>query len=594
MNRTGLLLFLIPLVPLLGFGQHRIQNVAELKGYNSIPKETVFIHHNDNFFVSGEYLYYKMYCLNKENLALSEISKMGYVELLGNDGQPIFKHKITLNAGLGQGDFFIPTNLATGRYKLLGYTRWMLNDGARAFFTSDIVIVNPYQELPKISSTIPRDTLKLVKKDGAANQIDSRPDQTKSSLLEIELPQRIFGKRKPVRLKIKELISGSSMGHYSISVRKKNRTNLPNSRNTVDFISAMNPVKETNSIQINDTVFIPELRGELISGRIISKKDGSPIPFQNISLSIVGDNGLVRISSSGANGIVYFNLDKTNRNSKVLFEVLGDRKNEARFFLDSIPPINLNNQEFKEIVLSPELNNMILKKSVYGQIENAFFEQKPDTIVNGIDGTAPFQVDLQEVYNLDDYTRFNTLKETIVEIIDNVFIRNVKGKPILQVRGNDAFLVDSGDAPLVTVDNVLIQDFGELLEYNAREIDEIRISRHEHYLGPKHYQGIVAIDTKEGDYDSQMKTDNLSATEIAAPLPFKHYYFQSYVQFSTDDMKKIADFRHQLLWQPDFKLSPETTMEFFTSDNTGEYEIRLEGFTTLGEPISISESIRVE
>ena len=56
---------------------------------------------------SGENLYYKIYCLNANTNNLSTISKIGYVTLIKNDNTVVFKHKIKLDNGIGQGDFFI-------------------------------------------------------------------------------------------------------------------------------------------------------------------------------------------------------------------------------------------------------------------------------------------------------------------------------------------------------------------------------------------------------------------------------------------------------------------------------------------------------
>ena len=58
---------------------------------------------------------------------------------------------------------------------------------------------------------------------------------------------------------------------------------------------------------------------------------------------------------------------------------------------------------------------------------------------------------------------------------------------------------------------------------------------------------------------------------------------------------QIPDFRQQLLWIPNLKLNKDgTTIEFFTSDIIGNYEIRVEGFTVKGKPVSIKEVITVE
>ncbi|MGI9553252.1 MAG: hypothetical protein ACR2MT_18740, partial [Aurantibacter sp.] len=206
----------------------------------------------------------------------------------------------------------------------------------------------------------------------------------------------------------------------------------------------------------------------------------------------------------------------------------------------------------------------------------------------------PVYRNFQETYLLDDYKRFKTLRETLVEIIENVFIKKIKGKLTLQVRSEDDFFVDSGDTPLLLVDGIVVQDLNNLLEYDIKKIDQINISRNEYYIGPKRYQGIVSIDTKQDDYAQQVETDNLLRTEIDGPLLSKEYYYQDYSGVSPSNTKHIADFRQQLLWRPNLELNQETILEFFTSDNTGDFEISLEGFTSLGKPVSLSETIRVE
>ncbi len=125
------------------YGQ-TILNSDEISAYENIPQEKVFIHQNTSLLLSGEYLYYKVYCLNDKSNTLSEISKIAYIELIGSDKIPVFKHKIKLNRGLGQGDFLIPSTIQSGNYKLIAYTQWMKNLEQNQFFQSDISIINPF------------------------------------------------------------------------------------------------------------------------------------------------------------------------------------------------------------------------------------------------------------------------------------------------------------------------------------------------------------------------------------------------------------------------------------------------------------------
>lgn len=594
MKNLLILIFIVLLGPLLGHGQHLIKNQEELNGFNAISNETVFVHFNDNFLLAGEYLYYKINCLNAKDLRPSKISKIGYVELVGKNGESVFKHKIGLTSGVGQGDFLIPVNVNTGHYKLTGYTQWMLNKGKETIFIADVIVVNPYQELPNITATTSGNSLKLVNKNSADHPIDSTVFSKKSRFpFEIDLSKKTFGKRSSVKLKIVKTGSDDLSGTYSISVRKKNLVELPPRQSASNFASNPPIPQNTNVIKITNRIYLPELRGELVSGKIVSNTDGSPVSGQTISLSISGNNGIVKISRSDVNGVFYFNLDGSNRKSDIILELSELGNDESKIILDSVAPLNLKSAHFKDIIVSQELNPMIRERSIYNQVERAFFEQKADSILDISSGLAVFR-NFRETYVLDDYKRFKTLRETLVEIIENVFIKKIKGKLSLQVRSEDQFFVDAGDTPMLLVDGIMVQDLNKLLAYDIKKIDQINISRNEYYFGPKRFQGIVSIDTKQNDFAQQMETDNLLRTEIDGPLPLKKYYFQDYSKASQADTKHIADFRHQLLWQPKLELNQETLLEFFTSDNTGEFEIILEGFTALGQAVSLSETIHVE
>lgn len=704
MKKLFIPIFIVFLGPLLAYGQHHIKNLEELNGYMAIPKETAFVHYNDNLLLSGEYLYYKLYCLNTEDRTPSKISKIGYVELVDKNGKSVFKHKIRLTEGVGQGDFFIPVNVASGNYKLTGYTQWMLNEGLETIFIDDVIIVNPYQQLPQVDQSTSDNVLKLIKRDSSSHSIDSTVFSNEiNSSFKINLPNRTFGKRKPVTLKISYSGNDNPNGNYSISVRKKDNIELPikqsasnfvsnlsiskntdaikikepisqselqgelisgkiisktdslplsnqyislsisgnedaakvfrsdangifhfnlyesNSNNIIleaigdkkdeskiildsitplnlkpsNLVSGMTAPQNTNEIKIGSQIYLPELRGELISGKIVSNTDGSPVSNQDVSLSISGNEGVVKISRSNTNGVFYFNLNGSDRKSEILLEIVDAPTNDNKIILDSIAPMNLKTIDFKEITVSPDLNPMLQERSILNQVESAFFEQKADSIL-ALNSGLPVYRDFQETYVLDDYNRFKTFRETLVEIIENVFIRKIKGELTLQVRSEDEFFVDSDDTPLLLIDGILVQDLNNLLEYDIKKIDQINISRNEYYIGPKRYQGIVSIDTRQDDYAQQIVTENLLKIEIDGPLPVKEYYFQDYSEMTSSNKKHIADFRQQLLWLPNFELNQEAVFEFFTSDNTGDFEIRLEGFTSSGEPISLSETIHVE
>lgn len=588
MKKTVLLIFFVLLVPKTILGQYRLQHNDELNSFNTIPKEKVFIHFNDNLLLSGEYLYYKFYCLNSANSTTSEISKMGYIALLGKDDNLIFQHKIKLVDGLGQGDFFIPVDIRTGHYKLIGYTQWMRNQGEQSFFIADLAIVNPYQAISKIANQSSNAVVFHLRSDSLV-AIPISKEKTKS--FKIQLPQRIYGKRQLVKFDIHE-INEQGVGNISISVRKKDSIAIPFQKKSSagSEINANSGMKR--EAKLDDSIYLPELRGELISGRTISKTSKQPATNENISLSIAGVNGLTKVSRSNENGAFYFNLDTGYRDDQVIFDILGGNKNQVEIILDS-SRISSKSFLFLDLAISPELNPIFEQRSIYNQIENAFFEQKADSAITS-SYNSPVYRDFQKIYDLDDYTRFSTLQETIVEIIEDVLVKKDKGEYAIRVRGNDEFFIDSEDTTLVLADNVLIQNATGLFEYGVKKIQRIGISRNEFYIGPKKYQGVFSVETKDGDYSKAIPSEKSLIFEIPGPIAIKKYHEQDYSSRPLKNTEHNADFRQQLLWLPNLKIDEIGTFQFYTSDNTGVYEISVEGFSENGTPLSLSEKIVVE
>ena len=588
MKKIVLLVFLALLTPKNTLAQYRLQNIVELNSFKSIPKEKVFIHYNDNLLLTGEYLYYKFYCRNSKNRTPSKVSKIGYVELIGTDGKSIFRHKIQLADGLGEGDFFVPITINTGHYKLVGYTQWMQNEGEKSFFIGDLAIINPYQELPKTTHESSNEVLAHSKSDSLVGFSISE-EKTKS--FKIKLPQKTFEKRQLIKFGLQE-ITEQGVSNLSISVRKKDSITLPFQKKNSATIETNTISGKKGELKLDDSIYLPELRGEMISGHLVSKTSKQPATNENISLSIAGDNGLTKVSRSNANGAFYFNLDTGYRNKQVIFDILGDDDNEIEIILDSLG-INPNSFNFMEMAFSPDLNPIFEQRSIYNQIENAFFEQKADSTITTT-YNLPAYKDFQEVYNLDDYTRFPTLRETIVEIIEDVLVKKRKDQFVVQIRGNDEFFIDSDDTPLILVDNVLVQNTANLFDYDVKKIQRIGISRNDYYIGAKKYQGIFSIETKDSDYLSQVNSKRSSIQIVSGPIPTKKYYVQDYSKSLSKSTKHNADFRQQLLWLPKVIIDKLATFEFYSSDNIGTYEISIEGFTTNGKPISISEKIYVE
>ena len=115
----------------------------QIKNY----QELVYLQTDKQYYLTGERIGFKVFCLEKNSAKPSQLSKVGYFEVLNQNNVPQLQAKIELRNGSGYGEVFIPTNINSGNYILRGYTRWMRNFGPESFFYAKITIINPFKRL---------------------------------------------------------------------------------------------------------------------------------------------------------------------------------------------------------------------------------------------------------------------------------------------------------------------------------------------------------------------------------------------------------------------------------------------------------------
>ena len=67
-----------------------------LSNYEKLPLENIYVHQNATMLFVGEYLYYKVYCLEANTNKPSLSSKIAYVLLIDKDKTIISEQKIKL------------------------------------------------------------------------------------------------------------------------------------------------------------------------------------------------------------------------------------------------------------------------------------------------------------------------------------------------------------------------------------------------------------------------------------------------------------------------------------------------------------------
>lgn len=590
MKKTTITVLVFLVASLFCFAQiNRQENSIAISSLNNIPQERIFLHYNTSLLFSGEQFLYKIYCFNNESKRLSTISKIGYIELIAKDKSIVFSHKIRLDAGLGHGDFFIPTNVPTGSYKLFAYTQWMKNNGVESFFEADLVIINPYQKIPKdyleqsIDTVLNKDT-SVVKALGQTTALSADLDEI------LSLDKTEIGKRKKLTLTINT--KDFTSGNYSLSVRKQNELISDKSQSSIGFFEGYKNLKNHKEKENKKVFYLPELRGELITGIMTDKDNNTPVSGEKIALSFPGDNYLFNISTTDDSGRFYFNLDTPRDNSNVILQHLSEDWENTDISFDK-NQVDYNELQFKSFQLNSDMKEQIEERSIQNQIENAYVSLKLDD-TSIIKQKSAFYREFEISYDLDDYTRFNSIKETIIEIVNQVSVRKTAdGYREFQVRPKAGFQ-DIGLSTLLFVDGLFVKKHEDFMDYSAKKIKTISFSQEKYLMGSLFFQGILSITTIDGNFYENFNADYQKKINLFEPEKNKIYFKQDYGVDTNSTWDRIPDFRRQLLWIPSMTLKDTEVLEIYSSDVIGDYRIYLEGFSSKGDPISVSKTFRVE
>ncbi|WP_339662667.1 hypothetical protein [uncultured Polaribacter sp.] len=519
---------------------------------NHFPQEKIYAHTNSNFFLNGETLFYKIYCLDARTNSPSQLSKIAYIELIDNENKSIYKQKISLENGVGNGDFFLNSATKTGTYKLISYTQWMRNK--QTFFEENIFIVNPFLS-------------KLTIADSTHQQKTESLHTPQTNFLNLSSDKKKYGQRDKITLNF----DGDFAKNLSISVKKYDSIEIESKINSISFLNS-------KSLNTNATKeYLPELRGELYHGKITTIN--TTTVNKKIGLSFIGENKISKTSITNAKGEFYFTIDKPYSSENVLIEVLEEDAEKYTITLFNTDELEKKFTDFNELYLTENIRKTIKKRSLYVQIENAYQQTKLNTLlITPLNTPVFFGNKNNVIYNLDDYNRFKTVKEVTIEILQDVWLSKENNRTVFRLR--DINLESSSELEtLLIVDGYIVSNHESFLGFDALKIKSIELVKEKYQFGAKNYHGIIQISTFKNDYKPIVTAKN--SFTILKPSAEKAYFSPDY---SVDKLSKIPDFRTQLFWNANLN-SASNQISFFASDVKGTFEATIEGFTKEGLPI---------
>ncbi len=524
--------------------------------------ERVYIHLDKDYYIAGEPVRMKFLALDGE-CRPSDLSKVGYVEISGTE-RPYVQFKLALFGGSGQAMAYIPAGMPSGIYQLSGYTRYMKNEGNGVFFKKQIAIINPRIRPDKSKAEfMSGEEVETIKPGGGDIGVFADKNE--------------YGNREMVRMHVSGL--------------PENLVDLVISVSGIDSISSVPLDVEYNVKDVRANAlsgeWLPEYEGHIITGRLYPKPDSTALMA---NLSVVGRdikyiNG--RINRDGET--VSFYTTGIYGPQEIVASVTSVTGEAITNRLDVMSPFSEDLPQRLPVLRFYPSEKQIMDRYVAAQLSKVM---EADTVSGRVDMDY-YDFPVTRSYNLDDYTRFNTLSETILEFVHGVAVRKTGNVRRISIFSGEQLKFNK-DNTLILLDGIPIFNHEDILEYNPRNIKTVDIYDGRYIFANELYEGIVSFVT----YSEKLPFFKLNDLYQL----FRYEFPRFPVQFEHPDYtdaavagSRLPDMRHTLYWNASAKpdTGREASFSFFTSDLCGDFKIAAEGITSDGRVIKGSAVISV-
>jgi len=542
--------------------------------------ERVFVHTDKDCYFAGEEIYFKMLTVSP-SFEVSTISKTGYIELSDTE-KPYIQMAVALEGGKGFGSVRVPDNIPSGVYQLAGYTRYMLNEGEKCFFRSQIAVINAGRRGAKDRIVFSDD----FEGSGAAN----RDVSASRSGFTVSASAARYSTRTPVEV----FIEGFPDDVMDMTLSVYRRDSVAFAFQSADYQSIIDNMRRFDIINM-PVKWLPEYEGHIITAKIIPEMTSKGAFLPNIS--VVGKdvryvNG--KLSDEGASDVTFYTKGIYN-SQQIVSTLVGSHYEPTEYRIDVLPPFcGVLPDTLPSLRIYPSSKEMTTRH-VAAQLNTLIHNKK-----NQISETPYSHLRNPITYMLDDYTRFNTLEETIFEFIYQLRVNTVGGKKVIRMFNPEEHTVYRGNT-LVLLDGTPIHSHDKILEYNPYLIERVDICGGWTTFNGEAYSSIVAFTSFTGNLPSFRLGSESQLFDYEFPYKSGQPVFPEYADsVAKEDL--TPDFRHTLYWNPSVETIAGSSLQagkriglsFFTSDLCGEYEIRAEAITSSGKYLNAVSYFRVE
>jgi len=537
-------------------------SIASFAG-NAEPAEKCFVSTDRDVYVAGDFVYFSVNILNKEN----KISDYVYVSLIRNNSI-IFKGCLKVDNYNANGSFYITDTLTSGVYQLISYTNCMRNYGTSALAIKDIIIANRFDNeykdifnLGKISSS----DSSLVNGNTARN--DNIP------VVDIKLNKALFAPREKVSYSI-ILPEELRKSKFSVSVRQKSPVSIIHN-------------ELLNNENNNDRCFfLPEKDGLVLQGTLKMVNQGN-IADKIVFMSCKDSVANLQYTNTNAEGNFSFFLNPYYIGKTVVLKVQGEENFEIA-------------TDSKYDVLLTGIDKLMISGDLSSFLD---FSQKCMTIQRSYNQT--FRREVLNNYHFEKYRPSVYLKDCeTVKPADYMYLpdfREISREllPFYRIREkNDDFVGSIFDeenmyfsVPYLFLDGVLLEHVRQIMYLDSKKINKIQTIHNSRFIGNLNLPGILSIYTNSSEIENVKWKYPIRKITIDSIMSGSIFQTPEIISYP----RNIPVYLQLLSWEPNVTSGTGNPIEksFYTSDCTGTFEIVITGITDKGKGFNLSKTFQV-
>ncbi|MDX2445377.1 MAG: hypothetical protein QNK30_16395 [Bacteroidales bacterium] len=341
--------------------------------------------------------------------------------------------------------------------------------------------------------------------------------------------------------------------------------------------------------EASEPEYLPELEGEIVSGKLNNNSTDEPIGNEDVVFSLVGKSAKCQIYTTDDSGDFHFLINEYGLQEAVIQPL----NNKIEDYFVELKPDFINSFNhflpgpfYLDTTLLSELNNSIISM----QVENIYRPYHQNLLKTFEDTIFPnFYGEPVESVVITDFITLTTVREVIKEIVPHVFSRK-KGddysfRLISEIHGQIF-----ENEPFVIVDGIPYNNIEEILNMKATDLERIDVVNLRYFIDDHIFDGILHFVTRKGNLDI-LEFDYSTFRQAYNTLSRESIFISP--DYSTDTLKnsRIPDFRNTLYWNPELNTDKDGSAQFtlYTSDETSEYTILIEGISPDGQTGTVSK-----